>query len=137
VRMMPALDDLIVGIGGHHLVGATLLQDASSLVGLVVVVAILGYGLRSSRSAATAAAPRRLHAGERRTWIAAYWLTAAALTVAFFILRRPESAAHHAVLPVGGAAIALLRGMAAALLIVSLCVNLRLHRLPPETLSPS
>jgi Domain of unknown function (DUF4184) len=132
VRMMPALDDLMVGIGGHHLGGARLLQDASSLVGLVVVVAILAYGLRPGRGVASAAAPRRLRAGERRAWIAAYMLSAAALTGAFFLMRRPESAAHSAALPVGGAAIAVLRGVAAALLIVSLGLNLRLRRLSPQ-----
>jgi hypothetical protein len=47
-------------------------------------------------------------------------------------MRRPESVAHGAALPVGGAAIAVLRGVAAALLIVSLCLNLRLRRLPPK-----
>jgi hypothetical protein len=128
VRMMPALDELIVGIGGHHMGGVRLLQDASSLLGLVVVVAILGYGLRPGRGVTAAAPPRRLRAGERRAWVAAYVLTAAALTGAFFLMRRPESV-HSAALPVGGAAIAMLRGLAAALLIVSLCLNLRLRRL--------
>jgi hypothetical protein len=132
VRMMPALDDLMVGIGGHHLVGARLLQDASSLVGLVVVVAILAYGLRPGLGAASAAAPRRLRVAERRAWIAAYILAAAALTGAFFLMRRPESAAHSVALPVGGVAIAVLRGVAAALLIVCLGLNLRLRRLPPQ-----
>jgi hypothetical protein len=130
VRMMPALDELIVGIGGHHVGGVRLLQDVSSLVGLVVVVAILAYGLRPGRGLAATVPPRRLRAGERRAWVAGYVLTAAALTAAFFLMRRPESAAHSASLPVGGAAIAVLRGVAAALLIVSLCLNLRLRRLP-------
>jgi hypothetical protein len=133
VRMMPALDDLIVGFGGHHLAGARLLQDASSLVGLVVVVAILAYGLRPGRGVAPAAPSRRLRAGERRAWVAVYVLTAAALTGAFFVMRRPESV-HSASLPVGGAAIAVLRGLAASLLIVSLCLTLRLRRLPSEAL---
>ena len=132
VRMMPALDELIVGIGGHRMGGVRLLQDVSSLLGLVVVVAILAYGLRPGRGVAAAAAPRRLRTGERRAWIGAYVLTASALTGAFFLMRRPESAAHGAALPVGGAAIAVLRGVAAALLIVSLCLNLRLRRLPPK-----
>jgi hypothetical protein len=129
VRMIPALDEPQVGIGGHHLAGARLLQDASSVLGLVVIVAILAYGLR--RASAGAAVPkRRLRTGERRAWIGAYILAASVLSAAFFLMRYPAEPPAHA-LPLGATAIAVLRGLAAALLGVSLCLNLRLRALPP------
>jgi hypothetical protein len=46
VRMIPVLDDP-VDIAGHRLAGARLLQDGSSLIGLVIVIAIVAYALRT------------------------------------------------------------------------------------------
>ena len=71
VRMIPALEDPVVEIGGRRLAGAHLMQDANSVLGLIVVSAILAYALRPGRSE-NAAAPRRLNGGERRVWIALY-----------------------------------------------------------------
>jgi hypothetical protein len=132
VRMIPALDEPLVEIGGHYLVGVRLLQDGSSLLGLVVVIALLAYGLRPGHGVESAA-PRRLGAGERRAWTGAYVLTATVLISVFFLMRLPAaSAAHRLAVPIGGAAIAVLRGLAAALFGVSLCLNLRLHTRPPK-----
>lgn len=127
LRMFPSLEDPVVEVGGHRLVGTPLLQDANSVLGLLVVIAILAYGLRPGRPGDEAAA-RRLKTPERWFWIAAYVLAAAALSGLFFLGR------HHAVTstalfarPLGSVAIAGLRGAAAALLAISVALNLRLR----------
>ncbi|MGO8830269.1 MAG: DUF4184 family protein [Steroidobacteraceae bacterium] len=130
MRMIPALDEPAVQIGGHHLAGAHLLQDASSLIGLIAVVAMLLYGLR--RGSGTRGAPaRRLSAGERRLWMGGFVLAAAILSGAFFLMKHPAEPATRALaVPLSGAAIAVLRGLAAAMLSVSVCLRLRLRRQP-------
>jgi hypothetical protein len=127
LRMFPSLEDPVVDVGGHRLGGTHLLQDANSLAGLLVVIAILAYGLRPGRPG-DAAAARRLKTRERRLWIAAYVLAAAALSGIFFLGR------HHAVTgaaifarPLSSVAIASLRGAAAALLAISVALYLRLR----------
>jgi hypothetical protein len=129
LRMIPALEDPVVQISGHRLTGTHLLQDANSLIGLVIVAAVLAYSLRPG-SAIEPTASRPLKSPERRQWIGAYLLTAVALSAAFFLLK------HHAqpsipgvVVPVSTAAIAILRGLAAALILVSVCLSLHLRRL--------
>jgi Domain of unknown function (DUF4184) len=130
VRMIPLLDEQRVAIGGHHLAGSQLLQDANSLIGLVVVAAILAYGLRRG-SGSGAPCPRRLRTGERRVWLGAYVLAAVVLSGVFFLLKYPPGGqAVGLALPVSRAAIAVLRGLAAALLSVSLCLNVRLRLHP-------
>lgn len=130
LRMIPALDDHAVAIGTFHLSGPRLLQDANSLAGLIVVIAILAYGLRRG-PAAQPALRRRLDTGERRAWIGVYVLAAAALSSIFFLMKHPESTAHGLLLPISSTAIAVLRGLAAALLSVSVCLQLRLRTRPP------
>src|SRR3984893_16984430 len=88
VRMIPALDDPIVEIAGHHLIGARLLQDVSSLLGLAIVLAVVAYGLRPGR-AGEQVPPRKLRARERLAWTLAYAGTAILLAALFFALRRP------------------------------------------------
>ncbi len=124
VRMIPALDDAVLAIRGHHLAGARLLQDASSLIGLAVVAAILAYGLRPA-SGVEAAAPRRLGAAERSLWAAAYVLMACVFSAALILTKYPTESAMA--VPLSGAGIAILRGLAAALLLLSLALSLRLH----------
>jgi hypothetical protein len=130
VRMFPALTDPVVEVGGHRLVGAHLLQDVNSVVGLVVVVAILAYGLRPGRPGDRSAV-RRLTRMERWLWICAYLATAAALSALFFVERR-----HAATVilffrgPLNSTAIAVLRGAAAALIVISAALSLRLRLLP-------
>ena len=71
VRMFPALEDPVVEVGGHRLAGAHLLQDAIRWSGLIVVIAILAYGLRRGTARPMPAAVRP---GERRwAWICAYF----------------------------------------------------------------
>jgi Domain of unknown function (DUF4184) len=130
VRMIPELNDPMVAIGSHHLAGTRLVQDASSLLGLLLVVAIFAYSLRRGRGAGSAG-PRALRAGERRVWIAAYVLAAAALSGGLFLMKFPEGFAAQGLTQVDGAAIAVLRGLAAALFSVSLCLNWRLRARPP------
>jgi hypothetical protein len=127
VRMIPALDDPIVDIAGHRLMGARLLQDASSLVGLAVVLLVIIYGLRRD-SAADEAPPRTLRPRERHVWILAYAVTATLLAGLFLVLRHPSYVFGHSIaFMVGNFAIAILRGFAAALVIVSLGLSVRLR----------
>ena len=123
VRLFPVLDEPVVDFGGHRLGGAHLLQDANSILGLVVVIAIVVYGLRPGRPGDELAA-RRLGRGERWIWIFVYVIAAAALSGLFFLGRH---AAFGTTL--NGAAIAFLRGAAAALIAISaaLALRLRLH----------
>lgn len=127
LRMIPALDESAVRIGGHYLAGAHLLQDASSLIGLTAVVAILIYSLR--RESGMQVAPvRPLRAAERGLWIGGFVLAAAILSGAFLLMRHSaESATRGLGVPLSGAAIAVLRGLAAAMLGVSVCLRFRLR----------
>lgn len=120
VRMIPALDDPVVDIAGHRLVGTRLLQDASSLVGLVVVLAIVAYGLRPG---AGPALNRALRPRERYTWILGYVLATLLFSLLALVLRHPP----HASRSLAVFAIAALRGCAAALILVSVALRLRLH----------
>jgi hypothetical protein len=124
--MIPVLVDPVVDIGGHRLVGARLLQDVSSLVGLAVVCAIVAFGLRHGQPDAV---PKRvLRRTERHLWIVAYALIALLLAGAFLVIRRPSDTSMPSLaLMVGNVAIAVLRGFAAALLVVSLALTVRLR----------
>src|SRR5450631_334046 len=130
VRMIPALDDPVVDIAGHRLMGARLLQDVSSLVGLAVVFAVIIYSLR--RDSAPEEAPfRTLHPGERYVWILAYAVTASLLAGLFLVMRRPSYVFGHSLaFMIGNFAIATLRGFAAALVLISVGLTLRLRANP-------
>jgi hypothetical protein len=125
VRMIPALDDPLVDIAGHHLIGARVLQDVSSLLGLLIVLAVSAYALR--RDSRAPVADRFLHARERGLWIFAYVATALLLSVTFLVIKHPlQSLTHSWVVMIGSCAVAALRGFAVALVGVSLCLRLRL-----------
>ena len=126
VRMIPALDDPAVDIVGHHIIGTRLLQDVSSLMGLGLVLLLVVYGLRPARRG-VARPVRRLGAVERYAWILAYVVMTAAVAGLFLTIRRPPSSTQSFALWVGTYAIAALRGCAAALLVVSLALTLRLR----------
>ncbi len=128
VRLLPALDESMVQLGRHHLMGARLMQDASSFLGLIVVLAIVLYGLRGGASEASPV-KRRLRAGERCAWTGAYLLSALVFSGVFFLRRHPALTASLEV-PLGGAAIAVLRGIAVALLGVTVVLRFRLHTDP-------
>jgi Domain of unknown function (DUF4184) len=128
LRLFPGLEDSAVEINGHRLAGPRLLQDANSLIGMMIVAAIVLYSLRPERAAANWPR-RRLGRAERAMWIGVFALTAAASSSLFFIL------GHHVLLPrvvvpISGAAIGVLRGLAAAVLLVAIAVNIRLHLRP-------
>lgn len=126
VRMLPALDEWWMDVAGHELIGPRFLQDLSSLVGLLVVCWITLRALRPMSGIDAGA--RRLAPRERGVWRFAYALTAITVSASDFLIA-------HATDPyvignshtVAQAAIASLRGLAASLLAVSLCVDFRLR----------
>ncbi len=130
LRLFPALEDPVVEVGGHRLGGAHLLQDVNSALGLLVVIAVLAYGLRPG-STGQAPAARRLQDGERWAWIGAFGCTAAVLSELFF-LGRPHALTGAPLFagPLFSAAIAALRGAAAALIAIGAALSLRLRLHP-------
>jgi hypothetical protein len=135
VRMFPALDDSLIDIGSRHLPATYVLQNLGSLIGLAAVLAMLCYGLRRGHEAAV---PNRLiPSRERLVWTLIYALAAAVFTAAFYIfvnLGQPPS--HSIFLRVSATAVASLRGLAAALLGVSLALDLRLRALHQRSSGP-
>jgi Domain of unknown function (DUF4184) len=127
LRLFPGLEDSSVEISGHHLTGPHLLQDANSVIGVIIVVAFALYSLRPGRAASWP--PRRLQRAERAIWICVFAITAAAFSGLFFVLRHPVQM-PGVVLPISGAAIAVLRGLAAAVFLIAVALNIRLHRQP-------
>ncbi len=129
VRMLPMLEEPVAYIDGHPIRGLRLLQDLNSLIGLIAVVLVLAYGLRPGK-AANAALPRRLRARERYSWIAVYVLAAAALSGVLLLLRhRPgRISSPLLIVPLNSAAIAVLRGLGAALIAVGIALTIRLRR---------
>jgi hypothetical protein len=129
VRLIPALDDPVIEIGGRYLVGYRLAQDLSSLVGLAILFAFVVYALRKAPAAPTQERP--LHKSERRAWVLAYLLIAVALAVADYWLMNLGSRHFHSIsTKVDYAAVASLRGLAGALLGVSLALRARLRADP-------
>jgi hypothetical protein len=127
LRMFPVLEDPVMEIGGHRLVGVRLLQDANSVAGLLLVILIIAYGLRPGR-AGDAAPPRLLSRRERWLWYAGYIAAAAALSFVLYLGR------HHSLADIppiagrlGSTAIAFLRGVTGALVAISAALNLRLR----------
>ncbi len=126
VRMFPMLDDPIPGFGGHHLDAVRALQDLGSLIGLFVVVAWAAYALRAGHERAILGRP--LAPPQRRRWLAAYLIGAIALSAAFYAaVRWGDTQPHSIMARAAEIAIALLRGLAAALLLVSVALQLNLR----------
>jgi hypothetical protein len=134
VRMFPVLDDTL-DIGSRHIPAMYVLQDLGSLIGLAAVLAMLCYGLRGGSEAAV---PNRLiPSRERLVWCLVYSLTAIGFSVGFYIwatLGQPPTRAI--VIRASWTAIASLRGLAAALLCVSLVLDLRLRQLHQRSSGP-
>ncbi len=135
VRMFPVLDESLIDIGQRHVPGMYVMQDLSSLVGMAAVLAVVCYALRSG---ATSPVPeRRVPHAERIRWMLLYVATAMAFGAAFYLgprLGRPLS--HSIVGRVSDVAIASLRGLAAALVCVSLALQLRLRALRYRSSGP-
>lgn len=127
VRMFPLLDDSL-DIGSRHIPAHFVLQDLGSLLGLAAVLAMLCYGLR--RGSVAAVPNRWVPSRERLVWILIYVLAAVLFTTAFYILATLGQPPTRSVfLRVSWSAVASLRGLAAALLSVSLALDLRLRAL--------
>jgi len=134
VRMFPVLDDTI-DIGSRHVPATYVLQDLGSLIGLAAVLAMVCYGMRRGRQAAV---PDRLvPSRERQRWTLIYVLVAAGFAAAFYVWARlGQPPTHSIVARASGMAIASLRGLAAALVSVSLALDLRLRDLHQRSSGP-
>jgi hypothetical protein len=122
IRMMPELDDWKFELHGHHLIGARLLQDGSSLLGLAIVLILLIYALR--RGETPGVGLRALGVAQRRHWLLAYAIATLVFSAGFDVLDQLAGAywevtGAHA----NAAAIAFLRGLALASVSVSLCLG--------------
>jgi hypothetical protein len=122
MRMLPELDDWSFELHGHDLMGARLVQDGSSVLGLAIVLVMLVYALR--RGDTPPAGARVLNAAQRRHWLLAYAFALVAFTAGFDVLDHLDgghwqvTAAHANV-----TAVAFLRALAAASVTVSLCLG--------------
>ncbi len=126
IRMIPWLEEPVVDIGNHRVAGVRLLQDGSSLIGLVIVIAVVWYGLRRSREPAVPTRP--LRPAERLAWVLAYLLGAIALSAAWWLWARMGEPAGHSIKALAtGIAVSALRGAATAVLCISFALNWRLR----------
>ena len=135
VRWFPLLDDPMIEMGRRHVDGVAVMQDLSSLIGLVAVLALVAYGLRRGREPAV---PNRLvPRTERRQWLLAYVLAVVALSCAFYVRARwAQPPLHSTFAQISTMAVAALRGLAAALVGVSLALDLRLRALRYRSSGP-
>jgi hypothetical protein len=133
VRMFPVLDDPIE-LGRRHVDFVYILQDLSSLIGLAVVLLFVFYGLRRGREAAVP--ERLLPGGERRRWVLAYVAAALAISGAFHLTAMLSPMPHSIIARASEIAISALRGLAAALVGVSLALDLRLRSLRYRSSGP-
>jgi hypothetical protein len=121
-RMFPELADPLF-VHGHLVTGASILQELSSLFGLLIVLGAIAYALRDSGHAAVL--PRVLSHLERRTWVLVFAVVTLGLCVEFTILEQPPH--HFHLIWIGIVAIALLRALALAALLVSLLMQVYLR----------
>jgi hypothetical protein len=127
VRMVPWLEEP-VDIGSHRMGGVRLLQDGSSLIGLVIVAGLMLYALRRGRQQPVPGRP--LHAPERWGWDVAYVVAAISMSGCWWLLARLGEPAGHTVKAFAtGIAVAVLRGLATALLGTSVALGWRLRAL--------
>jgi hypothetical protein len=125
VRMLPMLDEPIFDVGRHHVIFTRALQDISSLLGLLAVLAMIAYGLRPGKNAANA--PRVMPAFERRRWSVGIVLVGLGLWAAFFVHGYFMAPSHGWL--IYELAIASLRALAAVTLLFAAAIQLRLHSL--------
>jgi hypothetical protein len=135
VRMFPVLDDSIFDIGRRHVPGIYVMQDLGSLLGMAAVLAMVCYALR--RGGEAPVPDRLMRRTERIEWILIYAIAAIALSIAFYVWPRLGPATLHSIVGrVSDVAIASLRGLAAALLGVSLALQVRLRALRYRSSGP-
>ncbi len=128
IRMIPWLEDPVVDIGSHHLGGVRLMQDGSSLVGLVIVLGLICYGLR--RGSEQAVPGRPLRPAERYVWVLIYGVAMVAFSLAWYRWGHlGEPTGHSIKLLATAIAVAWLRGLTMALLCTSLALDWRLRAL--------
>jgi Domain of unknown function (DUF4184) len=128
IRMIPWLEEPVVDIGSHRVAGVNLLQDGSSLLGLIVILAVVCYGLRRGREHPVP--DRLLRPAERWAWVLTCSLGAIALSIVWLLLARVGEPAGHAVkMNATIVAVASLRGLVTSLLCTSLVLNRRLWAL--------
>jgi hypothetical protein len=125
VRMVPELSDPMLLVRNHLVTGAVLLQGLSSLVGLTIVVAAIIYALRGSGP--PAGEPRALKPVERRLWVLIFAAVAAGLCLAFFALDHTYGSPYHRWLGLSSWAVAVLRALIVAAIVVSLLMQGRLR----------
>jgi hypothetical protein len=118
VRMVPELSDPLLNVHDHLVTGAILLQGLSSLVGLVIVMAAIGFALRGSGHSEVT--PRLLTHVERRNWTLLFVLVTLSLCVGFFALDHIYGAPYHRWIGLGSWAVAFLRALVVAAVLVSL-----------------
>ncbi len=126
VRMLPVLDEPIFDFGRHHLAIARALQDLSSLLGLIAVVAMIWYGLR--RGGEAPILNRKLPTSERHAWTGAFVLATLLLFGAFTAFGRwldpyPFGIASM----ISDVAIASLRALATAVIVLAVALQVRLR----------
>ena len=122
MRMMPELDDWRFELHGHHLIGARLLEDGSSMLGLAIVLAMLIYALRGGDTPVAVARP--LSAVQRRRWLLTYAIATVMFIAGFDVLDHLDGMHWQAAsVHTDVAAVALLRGLALATVSISLCLG--------------
>jgi hypothetical protein len=117
-RMFPELADPMF-VHGHVVTGAHLLQELSSLFGVLIVAGAIVYALRDSGHSAVA--PRVLSRPQRQAWVLVFTLITLGLCVGFIVLEQTHNYFHF--IFVGVVAIALLRALVLAALVVSLLMQ--------------
>ncbi len=127
VRMLPMQDDAVFDIGRHHVMFTRAMQDVSSLLGFLAVMAMLAYGLRRGREIAVK--PRILTETERHGWCWAILFGSLALWAAFLVPAYLMDPNHGVGWLVYDSAIASLRALATAVILFAAAIQLRLRAL--------
>jgi Domain of unknown function (DUF4184) len=121
VRMVPELSDPLLQVHDHLVTGAMLLQGLSSLVGLVIVIAAIAFALRGSGHSPVA--PRALAPIERRSWTLVFAIVTLGLCIGFFALDYIYGSPYHRWIGLGSWAVAVLRALVVAAVLVSLLMQ--------------
>jgi hypothetical protein len=126
VRMLPIQDERLFDVGHHHVLFTRVMQDLSSLVGLLIVAAVVSYALRPSK-AEPAAPTRILAAGERRAWVSAMIVSSIVLWIAFLASSYLEHGNPRVGWLIYEAALASLRALATAIILFGALLQRRLR----------